>query len=416
MFAGFVKFITRIMSEFAYGQQVMSEVFAKAGDSSISDIQIRSNRLAYVHTKYGLQIINSLGELPPQVVMNVAELLYSRQEEDDFSEASGASTEIEPLDERLKASQVVDFSCEGFPLGNGEVSGRMRVQVHMSSSGVGVTARILSDDIPSLDVLGLSQDTTRAMRGFIRRRQGFALVTGQTGSGKTTTLAALMDWLRCNQERHIVTVEDPIEYRYPHDMPDPSDPERRAVTPGFVTQQEVGKHVKDYYQGLKDSLRKAPHVILIGEIRDRYAMDTAIEAAQTGHFVISTLHTNGAVKTLSRILEFFPRDQHRALLGRLSEILMFILSQGLLPSPKGRVLNYEFLQNNDSAVRSAVANYDGAAKSLEDAIKHSGNVEWDANLAHLMRQGLIDHDTFQNNRMNENDEDANLFVPRAAGF
>ena len=165
---------------------------------------------------------------------------------------------------------------------------------------------------------------------------------------------------------------------------------------------------------MKDSLRKAPHVILLGEIRDRSTMDTAIEAAQTGHIVLSTLHTNGAVKTLSRILEFFPRDQHRSLLGRLSEILMFILSQGLLPSPKGRVLNYEFLQNNDASVRSAIASYDGAAKSLEDAIRHSGNVEWDANLANLHRQGLIDYEAFQNNRMNENDEDSNLFIPQTA--
>ena len=402
------------MSEFAYGQQVLSEVFAQAGENAISDIQVRSNRLAYVHTKYGLQIINSLGELPPQVVMNVAELLYSRQEEDEFQDATGVVREEIPLIKRLEENRVVDFSCEGFPLGNGEVTGRMRVQVHLSSSGIGVTARILSDDIPELDVLGLSKDTTRAMRGFIQRRQGFALVTGQTGSGKSTTLAALMDWLRQNFDRHIVTVEDPIEYRYPHDMADPNDSEKRVPPPGFVTQQETGKHVADFDQGLKDSLRKAPHVILLGEIRNRATMDTAIEAAQTGHIVISTLHTNGAVKTLSRILEFFPRDQHRSLLGRLSEILMFILSQGLLPTAKGRVLNYEFLQNHDSAVRSAIAAYDGAAKSLEDAIRHSGNVEWDANLANLHRNGLIDYETFQNNRMNENDEDANLFVPRMA--
>ena len=227
------------MSEFAYGQQVLSEVFAQAGDNSISDIQIRSNRLAYVHTKYGLQIINSLGELPPQVVMNVAELFYSRQEEDDFKDVSGSMKDEIPLAKRLEEGRVVDFSCEGFPLGNGRVSGRMRVQVHLSSSGIGVTARILSDDIPNLDVLGLSNDTTRAMREFIKRRQGFALVTGQTGSGKSTTLASLMDWLRQNHERHIVTVEDPIEYRYMHDMADPADPEKRKSTPGFVTQQEV---------------------------------------------------------------------------------------------------------------------------------------------------------------------------------
>lgn len=400
------------MNEFAYGQQVLNEVFAQAGGNSISDIQIRSNRMVYVHTKQGLQIVYTLGELPNQVVMNVAELLYSRQEADAAQSVEAKLQEQMPLQQRLAEYKVVDFSCEGFPMANGQISGRMRVQVHLSASGIGVTARILSDDIAELEVLGLSADTTRAMKNFVKRRQGFALVTGQTGSGKSTTLAALIDWLRRSYPKHIVTVEDPIEYRYPHDMADPADPARRLPAPGFVTQQEVGKHVRSYKQGLKDALRKAPHLILIGEIRDRETMDTAIEAAQTGHFVISTLHTNGAVKTLSRILEMFPHEQHKALLGRLAEIMCFILSQGLIPTPKGRVLNYEFLQNSDSSVRSAIAAYDGAAKSLEDAIRHSGNVAWDSNLENLMRRGLIDFEALQMNRMNEDDADSRLFIPQ----
>ncbi|MCB1230050.1 MAG: Flp pilus assembly complex ATPase component TadA [Verrucomicrobiae bacterium] len=400
------------MSEFAYGQQVLNEVFAQAGENSISDIQIRSNRMVYVHTKQGLQIIYTLGELPNQVVMNVAELLFSRQEADAAKSVEAKLQDEMPLHDRLTEFKVVDFSCEGFPLGNGQISGRMRVQVHLSSSGIGITARILSDDIAELEVLGLSSDTTRAMKNFVKRRQGFALVTGQTGSGKSTTLAALIDWLRRSYPKHIVTVEDPIEYRYPHDMADGNDPGRRIAAPGFVTQQEVGKHVRSYKQGLKDALRKAPHMILIGEIRDRETMDTAIEAAQTGHFVISTLHTNGAVKTLSRILEMFPHEQHKALLGRLAEIMCFILSQGLIPTKNGRVLNYEFLQNSDSSVRSAIASYDGAAKSLEDAIRHSGNVAWDSNLENLMRQGKIDFEAFQMNRMNEDDADSRLFIPQ----
>ena len=152
-------------------------------------------------------------------------------------------------------------------------------------------------------------------------------------------------------------------------------------------------------------------MILIGEIRDRETMEIAIEAAQTGHIVISTLHTNGAVKTLSRILEFFPQEQHRSLLGRLSEILMFILSQGLIPTENGRVLNYEFLQNNSSAVRSGIASYDGAAKSLEDAIRHAGNIEWDANLRNLLNMGKISFQAFQMNRMNEDEGEELLFIP-----
>lgn len=392
----------------------MSEIFAVAGGNKISDIQIRSGNWVYCHTKRGLEIIHRLGELPSEVVMNVVEYLYGRQE----SESVGAAAKLQNQKEvkaRLFDDKVADFSTEGFPLSDGTVSGRMRVQAHLSTSGPGLTCRILSDEIADLNTLGLSADTTRTVCEFMKRRQGFGLVTGQTGSGKSTTLAAILDWLRMNHPRHIVTVEDPIEYRYSRFLPTQDENGRPLPSPGFCTQQEVGKHVATYKQGLKDALRKAPHVILIGEIRDRETMEIAIEAAQTGHVVISTLHTNGAVKTLSRILEFFPQDQHRSLLGRLSEILMFILSQGLIPTENGRVLNYEFLQNNSSAVRSGIASYDGAAKSLEDAIRHSGNIAWDNNLRNLLNSGKISHAAYTMNRMNEEEGEELLFIRSKAG-
>lgn len=398
------------MADFTNALHVLSEIFTHAGDYDISDIQLRSERVPYIHTKKGLLVIHSLGELPESVVLNVIELLYSGQDVDQFESKENQMAGQMPVIERLQEYKVADFSCNGQPMPNGELSGRMRVQAHLSSSGLGVTCRILADDIPSLDVLGLGDDTAEALRGFLQKRQGMGLVTGQTGSGKSTTLAALIDWVRRHCERHIVTVEDPIEYRYPHDMTGSPPEEMDRIPPGLVTQQEVGKHVMSYNQGLKDVLRKAPHVILLGEVRDRGTMDTVIEAAQTGHVVITTLHTNGAVKTISRILEFFPRDQHRSILGRLSEILMFILSQGLMKGVDGRVLNYEFLQNTESSVRSGIAAYDGGAKSLEDVIRQGGNVEWDANLRNLYDQGKIDFETFQLNMMNPDDADANLFV------
>lgn len=393
---------------------VMSEIFAVAGANQISDIQFRSGNWIYCHTKSGLEIIRHLGELPAPVVMNLIDYLYHRQEADGVEASSG----FHPLREiraRLAEDKVADFSTEGFPLPGGGVSGRMRVQAHLSTSGPGITCRILNEEISDLRTLGLAPDTVRALCDFMTRRQGFALVTGQTGSGKSTTLAAVLDWLRMNHPRHIVSIEDPIEYRYSRFLPDKDAEGRPVPSPGFCTQQEVGKHVATYHQGLKDSLRKAPHVILIGEIRDRETMEIAIEAAQTGHVVISTLHTNGAVKTLSRILEFFPQNQHRSLLGRLSEIFMFILSQGLIPTGDGRVLNYEFLQNNSSAVRSGIASYDGAAKSLEDAIRHSGNIEWDANLRTLLHSGRINQTAYAMNRIGEEESEELLFLRNKAG-
>jgi twitching motility protein PilT len=393
----------------AQAHYVMSEIFAVAGGNKISDIQVRSGNWVYCHTKRGLEIIRRLGELPADVVMNVIEYLYGRQDSESMGETSKLQN-LKDVKTRLFEDKVADFSAEGFPLPDGTISGRMRVQAHLSTSGPGLTCRILSDEIADLTTLGLADDTVRAVCEFMKRRQGFGLVTGQTGSGKSTTLAAILDWLRMNQPRHIVTVEDPIEYRYSRFLPQHDAEGNFIPSPGFCTQQEVGKHVCTYKQGLKDALRKAPHVILIGEIRDKETMEIAIEAAQTGHVVISTLHTNGAVKTLSRILEFFPQEQHRSLLGRLSEILMFILSQGLIPTENGRVLNYEFLQNNSSAVRSGIASYDGAAKSLEDAIRHSGNIAWDNNLRNLLNMGKISHTAYMMNRMNEEEGEELLFI------
>jgi twitching motility protein PilT len=388
--------------------KIMAAAFSSLGGHGISDIQVRSGTPIYCHTKKGLEILDDLGVISSGEVMRLISFLYSRQEEDESGETENLQ-QMEAFEERLRRDKVVDFSSEGFPLLDGTFSGRMRVQAHLSTRGPGITCRILSDKIADLGQLGIAPDTIQSLRGFMVRRQGFGLVTGQTGSGKSTTLAAILDWLRQNHPRHIVTVEDPIEYRYSRYLPDDGSG-RDIPSPGFVTQQEVGKHILNYHQGLKDALRKAPHVILLGEIRDRETMEIAIEAAQTGHVVISTLHTNGAVKTLSRILDFFPQDQHRSLLGRLSEILMFVLSQGLIPTGESRVLNYEFLQNTSSAVRSGIAGYSGSSKALEDALKHSGNIEWDRNLSHLLQEGRISHQSYIMNRMNEEESERMLFT------
>ena len=278
--------------------------------------------------------------------------------------------------------------------------GRFRGNVHIARGHAEAAFRFISQDIPPLETLGHHA----IVHEFCNLRSGLILVTGITGSGKSTTLASLIDWARRNHPKHIVTVEDPIEYQYPDDMDDPDYPGHRIPSPSIVTQQEVGRDVHSYRQGLKDVLRKAPHIILLGEIRDREAMETCMEAAQTGHLVLSTLHTTGAVKTIGRILELYPKDNHTAVLSRLAEILIFIHSQGLLNGVEKRVLTYEFLQNNDDAVSSAIANYDGGARSLEDVIRRAGNIEWDNNLKRLLNQGLITQDTFQNVKMNKNDD------------
>ncbi len=393
------------------GSELLGIIFRVCRELRVSDIQMRADRPIYIHTNKGMEKLDFLGILSAANMDEILKELISNRESGSHGFGQQESMDMR-VDEKIRLAiaafsetRVADFSCDGIPMGDcGERSGRLRIQAHLSSSGLGITCRILNDYIPELESLGIDPDTTTVLRQAVQKRAGLCLVTGPTGSGKSTTLASLIDWLRRNHCKHIVTVEDPIEYQYPDDMEDPEFAGRRVPSKSIVTQQEVGRDVHSYRQGLKDVLRKAPHVILLGEIRDREAMETCMEAAQTGHLVLSTLHTTGAVKTIGRILEMYPRENHPAVLNRLAEILVFIHSQGLLNGINRRVLTYEFLQNNDDAVSSAVASYDGGARSLEDVIRRSGNIEWDANLKRLLAQGLITEHTFENARMNRDTE------------
>ncbi len=394
------------------GSELLGIIFRVCRELRVSDIQMRADRPVYIHTNKGMEKLDFLGILSAPNMDEILKELIANRESGSHGFGQEATMEMR-VDDKIRLaiaafaeSRVADFSCDGIPMGdNGERSGRLRIQAHLSSSGLGVTCRILNDFIPELESLGIDPDTTDTLRHAVLKRAGLCLVTGPTGSGKSTTLASLIDWARRHHPKHIVTVEDPIEYQYPDDMEDPEFPGHRIPSPSIVTQQEVGRDVHSYRQGLKDVLRKAPHIILLGEIRDREAMETCMEAAQTGHLVLSTLHTTGAVKTIGRILELYPKENHSAVLSRLAEILIFIHSQGLLNGIEKRVLTYEFLQNNDDAVSSAVANYDGGARSLEDVIRRAGNIQWDSNLRRLLNQGTITMDTYQNAKMNKNDDD-----------
>ena len=381
-------------------------LLSHAQEHNVSDLQLRSDRLLYVETHNGMEILEEYGILEAETVLGLLQELCRYKEETAtiFARAESADhgDTFDTIVHKLRTGMVADFSCRAVPLDErGTLSGRLRIQAHLSNTGLGITCRILNDFIPELEDLGFAPDTIASLRTCVVRRAGLCLVTGPTGSGKSTTLASLIDWVRRFYPKHIVTLEDPVEYLYPHDVTGPGGIALPA--PGLVTQQEVGRDISSYRQGLKDVLRKAPHIILLGEIRDREAMETCMEAAQTGHLVLTTLHTTGSVKTLGRILELFPRDKHESVLSRLSEILMFVLSQGLLRSKKSRVLTYEFLLNQDDACASAIANYYRGAGSLNDVIGRSGNVEWDASLMRLLRAGHIDEETFVNNRMKRDD-------------
>ena len=197
---------------------------------------------------------------------------------------------------------------------------RFRCNLMRQRGSMGLVMRVISDAIPSFEALGLPRPI---MEHFADQERGMVLVTGPTGSGKSTTLAALIDHINTHFAKNIITIEDPIEYLHKNKK-------------SLVVQREVGVDTDSFSSGLKYSMRQDPDVILIGEMRDRETVEAAITAAQTGHLVFSTLHTLDSIRTINRIIDFFPLHEHQQIRILLAESLLGIVSQRLLPRADGR--------------------------------------------------------------------------------
>ncbi len=231
--------------------------------------------------------------------------------------------------QELQEEGGTDF---GFAFGD---AGRFRVSVLRQKGNVTIVLRLIPTKFLSFEEIGLPP----IVRSLCRRPRGLFLVTGPTGSGKTTTLASMIDFINTELDRHIVTVEDPIEYYHTH---------KKCL----INQREVGNDVPSFGEALRRVLRSDPDVIFVGEMRDLETIQNAILAAETGHLVFSTLHTTGCQGTVNRIIDAFPHEQQDQIRVQLSTSLLAILSQVLMPRiPKGLVAAYEFL-----VVTPAIAN------------------------------------------------------------
>jgi len=236
--------------------------------------------------------------------------------------------------ERAQQELQEEGSCDfGFAYGT---EARFRVAVFRQRGDVSIALRLIPNQLLSFDDIGLPA----ICKELIRRPRGLFIVTGPTGSGKTTSLATMIDFINDNLDRHIVTVEDPIEYYHYH---------KKSI----VNQREVGVDVPSFSECLRRVLRQDPDVILVGEMRDLETIEAAIRAAETGHLVFATLHTTGAAGTISRIIDAFPTNQQAQVRVQLSVALICVLSQVLLArvDRPGRVACYEFL-----VVTPAIAN------------------------------------------------------------
>jgi twitching motility protein PilU len=252
-------------------------------------------------------------------------------------------------------------------------AGRFRVNVYLQRGTVASVIRLIRVAIPTFDDLHLPSSLSE----LALSRRGLILVTGATGSGKSTTIAAMIDYRASHLDGHIISIEDPIEYLFQHKK-------------SLVSQREVGTDTFSFQEGLKNAMRQAPTVIFIGELRDADTVEFALHSAETGHLVLSTLHSTNASQTIERVLNFFSKEYRERFLVELSYSLRAIISQRLVPGESGkRIPVFEILLNTALA-RELIEKGDiGSLKRLMEDGKQEGMQTFDVNLKELVEGGLI---------------------------
>src|SRR5687767_13119010 len=253
---------------------------------------------------------------------------------------------------------------------------RFRVNIFRQRGTFAIVMRVIASKIPSVEELGLPP----AIKDCATLKNGIVLVTGPTGSGKSSTLAAIIDLINESRAEHILTIEDPIEFLHPHKK-------------STVHQRELHSDTPSFSLALRAALRQAPKVILVGEMRDRETIEVALEAAETGHLVLSTLHTIDAAKTVDRIIGVFPKNEEQAIRTRLSQSFRFIVSQRLLPRAdrQGRIAAVEILKST-ARTREYMEHGERDGKSLLDAMDQGdleGMQTFDGVLERYVREGLV---------------------------
>lgn len=264
--------------------------------------------------------------------------------------------------------------------------GRFRVNIFKQRNEISLVARNIVTEIPNVDALGLPP----ILKDVIMTKRGLVLFVGATGSGKSTSLAALIDHRNTNSSGHIITIEDPIEFLHKH---------KRSI----INQREIGMDTRSFHQALKNTLRQAPDVILIGEIRDRETMEHALAFAETGHLCISTLHANNANQALDRIINFFPEERRNQLLLDLSLNLKCFVSQRLVPTEDGkRAAAIEILLGTPTV---AQAIHKGEIETIKEIMSKSENMgmqTFDSALFKLYESGKISFEDALKNADSEN--------------
>jgi len=288
----------------------------------------------------------------------------------------------------MNAEQIEQF--EKSPEMNMAISdpdiGRFRVNIFQQRGEIAIVARNIKTEIPSAASLGLPP----VLNDLIMQKNGIVLFVGGTGSGKSTSLAALIDHRNKNSDGHIITIEDPVEFIHPHQK-------------SIVNQREVGVDTNSYEEALQNTLRQAPDVILIGEIRSRETMEHALAFAETGHLCLSTLHANNANQALDRIINFFPEERHKQLFLDLSLNLQGFVSQRLIPTPDGkRAAAFEILLGTPRVCDLIKQGEVMELKEVMEKSEQQGMKTFDSALYDLFKSGKISYEEALKNADSKN--------------
>lgn len=332
----------------------ISTILAQAIESKASDIFI----VAGAPLTFKIHgVIQKRGDviLKPHDTRNLIEQIYQYRNVKHDIEAIGED----------------DFS---FSLSN---LGRFRVNVYYQRGSLAAVLRVVSFELPNYKELMIPE----SVMNLSNLTKGLVLVSGSAGAGKSSTLACLIDRINHMRTAHIITIEDPIEYIHRHDL-------------SIVSQREISNDTTSYLNALRAALRQAPNVILVGEMRDLDTIQTVIQAAETGHLVLSTLHTNDAPESINRIINVFPSEQQAQIRVQLSMVLQAIVAQQLLPSKQGKMLPAFEVMLANTAIRTQIR--DNKIHQIHNSIingKQEGMITMDESITMLYQQGLISKET-----------------------
>lgn len=333
---------------------IVNSLLKLAIENGASDIHIKSNKPAYLRISGKLQEV----EMDPIKEAMVLEFIEQTVPQEFY--------------DRWRYNHQIDYSYRD------EECGRFRVNAFYQRSTPSIVFRAVNDTPPNFSVLTHDEETMKKLSCF---HDGIVLVSGATGSGKSSTLAAMLNYINSNFERHVITLEDPIEFTYQDNK-------------SIFNQREIGIDSPSFAKGLEAALRQDPDVILVGEMRDYNTVDTTLQAAETGHFVMASIHAANARQTLQRFLDFFPPDEQAASRRQLSESLRATLTQKLIPGVDAntRVPVVELLLV-DSLAREIIRDgeFEKVAATI-DAGKESGSKSFNRDLYRLVKAGLVTKD------------------------